>query len=42
MDKRLLLLPNRIGDAQFPAAGDSTRGSRLEEAIIRATRAQNQ
>src|SRR5436190_21511651 len=41
MDQRLLLLPNRSGDAQFAAASDSTCRNRVEEAIVRATRAQD-
>src|SRR5207249_11906882 len=41
MDQRLLLLPNRGGDAQFAAASDSTCRNRVEKAIVRATRAQD-
>src|SRR5204862_1681375 len=41
MDQRLRLLPNRSGDAQFAAASDSACRNRVEEAIVRATHAQD-
>src|SRR5437879_13766045 len=41
MDQRLLLLPDRNRHAQHAAASDSTRGSRMEEAVVRPARAQN-
>src|SRR4029077_1389484 len=37
VDRHLLLLPNRNGDAQYAAASDPARGSRLEETVVRAT-----
>src|SRR5437870_13644068 len=41
MDQRLLLLPDRNRYAQHAAASDSTRGSRMEKAVVRPARAQN-
>ena len=41
MDRRLLLLPNRNGYAQFAAPSHSTRESGVEETTIRATRVQD-
>ena len=37
VDERLLLLPDRNGDAQSAAASDPARGSRLEETAVRST-----
>ena len=41
MDRHLLLLPDRNGDAQYASASDPARGSRLEKTVVRATRAQH-
>src|SRR5262249_37627578 len=38
VDRHLLLLPDRNGDAQRAAASDPTRGSRLEKTIVCPTR----